>query len=87
VSEPTCIWCGEPLDLTVIDVSALGPATFRTIRGRYQCSPFCVPRCPTCKREPGDIHGGQCAEIILRKYEELNPCVVTRADCGQRRAA
>lgn len=82
----TCAWCDAELDETWVDVSALGDATFTTVRGRSQCPTIgCVPRCPVCRREPGDIHGPKCGDIMARKLGDLRPATITREDCGVRR--
>lgn len=78
-----CAWCGSPLNVDYVDVTALGGGTFETTRGRSQCSnPRCAPRCPTCKREVGDIHGPECGAIIAGKLGDVAPCTISRADCG-----
>lgn len=79
-----CAWCGAELNETWLDVTALG-SSFDTVRGPAECPTVgCTPRCPVCHREPGDIHGPDCGEVMAAKLGDLRPCTIARADCGSR---
>lgn len=81
-----CAWCDAEMDWEWVWVGTYTDPG-RTIPGRVTCpTPGCGPRCPTCRREPGDIHGPECGEIIAGKLGDLRPCTITEADCGERMA-
>jgi hypothetical protein len=77
-----CAWCGAELDISWVDTSMLG-GDFSTTRGRSACpTPGCGPRCPICRGQIGDLHGPHCGPIMAAKLGDLEPCTITRADCG-----
>lgn len=82
-----CAWCGAELDVDWCEITALGDAEPRYVRGQVTCpTPGCVPRCPTCDGQVGDIHGPDCGDVMATKLGDLRPCTITRADCGDRMA-
>jgi hypothetical protein len=83
VSErPQCPQCGAPVDVRYVDTTVLGNPFETSITGTRRCpTPGCGTTCPICHREPGDIHSGACAPIVLRKLTDATRVSVD--DCRQ----
>lgn len=76
----TCARCGALVDVDWCEVTAVGEAEPRYVPGMVRClTPGCGTTCPICHREPGDIHSGACAPIVLAKL--VDPTRVTLEDC------
>ena len=82
-----CAWCDVELDIEWAEITACGDAEPRYVPGKVKCpTPGCVPRCPSCHGQVGDIHGPNCGEVMAAKLGGLQPCTITRGDCGDRMA-
>ena len=79
--DVNCERCGTPVQVDWIDVSTLGDVEPVYVQGRRSACPTkgCGTSCPICHREPGDIHSGACAPIVLGKVGDATR--VTREDC------
>lgn len=75
-----CPRCGALVDAEYVDTTPLGSAFDTQVHSRWRCpTPGCGTTCPICRREPGDIHSGACAPIVLAKLTD--PTRVTVEDC------
>lgn len=76
-----CERCGAVVEVEWIDITAYGDTEPQYVQGRRSACPTkgCGTTCPICQREPGDIHSGACAPIVLAKVEDQTR--VSREDC------
>lgn len=78
--DEQCARCGAWTIVDLCEVTQLGDPEPAYVRGMVRClTPGCGTTCPICHREPGDIHSGACAPIVLGKLTD--PTRVTVEDC------
>lgn len=86
----TCLRRGARPETDWIDTSALNDPEPRYTPGAALCPiPGCVDnrgrrdvplrRCRICGRPPGDVHSGECGEMVLAKV--VDPHLVAAEDC------
>jgi hypothetical protein len=81
--EP-CPVCGADAKVTgpLLDVSSFGLLFDTRVYGRrtIDCpTPRCGEVCKVCRREPGDVHGPHCGDLMATKLERSH--IVDRSDC------
>lgn len=87
LSDDGCLWtqpcevCGAAARvLEAAEVTSFGEADRRFVPTRIECStPRCGEVCKVCRREPGDVHGPDCGDLMATKVER--PHIVDRSDC------
>jgi hypothetical protein len=77
----TCEVCGADAHvIEAADVSTFGDSKPRQVPTRVECStPRCGEVCKVCRRDPGDVHGPDCGDLMALKVER--PHIVDRSDC------